>query len=106
MSLEGARFARHGEGVLPEVPTLDEEGVAVSGDDPAAAEAPRALGDLPPPGVAGGDEPVPILDDAGEIIHWGIDARGRRYRVDEFGYKIATTGTYRPQAIQPMSGSA
>ena len=96
VSLEEARFARHGEGVLPEVPGSDHEGVATSGDTPAVEDAPGALGDIPPPEETGGDDLVPILDEAGEVVHWGIDARGRRYRVDEFGHKIATTGTTRP----------
>ena len=93
MSLEGSRFIRHGEGDLPEVPVLAQEGVATSGDSPAGDDAPKALRDAPPPAEAEGDDPIPILADRGEVSHWGIYAQGRRYRVDEFGHKVASTGT-------------
>ena len=54
---------------------------------------------VPPPVEAGGGVPVPILDDQGEVEHWGIDARGRRYRVDEFGHRLIATSTTRPPAF-------
>ena len=51
---------------------------------------------LPRPSGGGADVPVPILHDHGEVEHWGVDGRRRRYRLDEYGHKLTTTGTARP----------
>ena len=83
--------------VQPEATPVEPEPVETPSRDPLAGGRPREddNGGAMPLG-GGADVPVPILHDHDEVEHWGVDARGRPYRVDEFGHKLTTTGTTRP----------
>ena len=71
-TVEGARFSRYGEGAPPGIVVVPEAdsgplGAGLAGDeDPTAGPPPRVVEEAP----------VPILDDRGEVVHWGVDAQG------------------------------